>query len=145
MMDGSVSSFGICFAFVSNRNSANTIALCAATYMHVFMYIDSHACSQEVEQLEKNFPMYSEATECKGSKAVWGDIKLGRIPEFLYADASLDTSRVAHCAEDDALAEAKAYRIRFEHAFQFLQERCQHHIHRLVNGKRSIPNACRSK
>ena len=25
------------------------------------------------------------------------------------------------------------------------QERCQHHIHKVVNGKRIVPNACRSK
>lgn len=89
--------------------------------------------------------MYAEKTECKGGKAVWGDIKLGRIPGFLYEDASLDTSRLARCAEEEALAEAASYSGLFEHALQFFQERCQHHIHKLVNGKRTIPNACRSK
>ena len=29
-------------------------------------------------------------------------------------------------------------------AFQYLQRRCQHHIHKLVNSKRIVANACRS-
>lgn len=38
-----------------------------------------------------------------------------------------------------------AYQANFAHCFQYFQSRCQHHIHKLVNGKRIIPNACRSK
>ena len=33
----------------------------------------------------------------------------------------------------------------FNSAFQFFQERCQHHIHKKIGGKRVVPNACRSK
>ena len=38
-----------------------------------------------------------------------------------------------------------SYKQKNEVAFQYLQRRCQHHIHKLVKGKRVVPNACRSK
>ena len=37
------------------------------------------------------------------------------------------------------------YKQKFEVAFQYLQRRCQPHIHKLVKGKRVVPNVCRSK
>ena len=47
--------------------------------------------------------------------------------------------------EMDDPFEANEYKSMFEKAFQYFQSRCQHHIHKLVNGKRVVPNACRSK
>ena len=69
-----------------------------------------------------------------------GTQKLGRIPEFIYKDARTAPEMVHNDPK-----EADDYRRLFDTSFQFFQERCQHHIHKLVNGKRVIPNACRSK
>ena len=66
----------------------------------------------------------------------------------MYNDAShtvqSDGNTAPHCS-GRALVEANKYRSQFESAFQYFQSRCQHHIHKLVNGKRVVPNACRSK
>ena len=117
---------------------------------------------QDVPFLEENFPAYSEKTECVDGKPMWGEVKLGRIPEFIYEDAANDNANDggvrnfyidevlhsitgisnAHSAEPDS---CQAYKGKFDRCFQYLQSRCQHHIHKLVNGKRIIPNACRSK
>jgi hypothetical protein len=85
--------------------------------------------------------MYSEDTECVG-KPVWGDVKFGRIPAFLYEDSQEVQSEVqSQTMQDDAAS----FKDKFDHAFQYFQSRCQHHIHKIVNGKRIIPNACKSK
>ena len=104
---------------------------------------------------------------------MWGEIKLGRIPEFLYDDARQDAVAIDSCTQQknmfavgfqylygDALpglmtgsaqsttsaaVEALRYKDKFNAAFQYFQSRCQHHIHKLMNGKRVIPNACKSK
>jgi hypothetical protein len=86
-------------------------------------------------------PWYSENTEC-GDKLTWGEIKLGRIPAFLYEDARADYSALQPQAKDK---DAATFKQRFASAFQYFQSRCQHHIHKLVNGKRVVPNACKSK
>ena len=54
--------------------------LCVTSYTDLSKHV------AEKDELENNFPVYSEKTEC-GSQPVWGDMKLGRIPEFLYADS----------------------------------------------------------
>ncbi len=60
--------------------------LCVASYP------DRAKHTAEMSELEKNFPMYSENTECSGP-LVWGDVKLGRLPEFLYQDARASESQ----------------------------------------------------
>ena len=50
-----------------------------------------------------------------------------------------------HSSDRDAFNEARSYKTMFDEVFQYFQSRCQHHIHKLVNGKRIVPNACRSK
>ena len=76
-------------------------------------------------------------------------MKLGRLPQFLYDDASRlgpkESTTTCAGSAGDAERDATQYKKYFEQAFQFFQERCQHHIHKLVDGKRVIPNACRSK
>ena len=96
----------------------------------------------------KNFPSYSEEAEC-AEELIWGDVKLGRLPNFLYQDApfSSQSLQFSNGIKMDAenLADADKYKGAFERTFQYFQERCQLHIHKLVGGKRVIPNACRSK
>jgi len=105
--------------------------------------------------LEENFPTYSETTECTLANK-WEDAKLGWLPSFLFEDAqslaryaetnackTVESSIVMGDIEDSI--DAANYRKSFAHAFQYFQSRCQPHIHKLVNGKRIIPNACRSR
>ena len=82
--------------------------------------------------------MYTESTECVG-KPLWGEVKLGRIPAFIYEDAQEVFTELRPQAMEE---EAATYKEKFNKAFQYYQSRCQHHVHKLVNGKRIIPNAC---
>ena len=43
----------------------------------------------------KNFPSYSEQTECEG-KLTWGDVKLGRLPSSLYDDVVVGSMHSSH-------------------------------------------------
>ena len=105
--------------------------------------------------LEAKFPTCSEDTGCTTGRKC-EDEKLGRLPAFLFEDAQ----SLARYAEKNAYKtadpwlvmgdvedsiDAAKYRKSFAHAFQYFQSRCQLHIHKLVNGKRIIPNACRSR
>ena len=117
-------------------------------------YGDIELFHKERSMLEASFPTYSEATECQG-KPIWGEQKLGRLPSFLYDDSrssdigvsrlaqTLDGSPVMSHVED--WTDASRHKELFTKAFQYFQSRCQHHIHKLVDGKRVVPNACRSK
>ena len=68
--------------------------------MTTYADLDKHLKERNV--LEQNFPMYAETTECVG-KLVWGDVKLGRIPEFLYVDARAGVAPVGlHAGEAKA-------------------------------------------
>ena len=125
-------------------------------------YADVHLHRREVASLEANFPTYSEKTECTNGFR-WGAFKLGRLPRFLWEDvekiteeikfpaAQLDSHAVQSAAlsptssPEEAHLDAARYKQRFAEAFQYFQSRCQHHIHKLVNGKRVVPNACRSR
>ena len=125
-------------------------------------YADVEKHQKEVPTLEEHFPTYSEITECAGN-LTWGRFKLGRLPSELYADAAETLSigerpgsfvvKGSSKQTDDALSssdrevfiEAAAYKTKFEEVFQYFQSHCQHHIHKLPNGKRVVPNACRSK
>ena len=115
--------------------------LCVTTYAD----LEKHLGERDV--LEQNFPMCAETTECVG-KPVWGDVKLGRIPEFLYVDARAEVLDVRPQAR---AADAATFREAFSRTFQYFQSRCQHHIHPLVTDnktgqvKRIVPNACRAK
>ena len=77
----------------------------------------------------------------------WGDLKLGRLPRFLYDDAKAAVPAPAGWRGGDG-AEFKEW---FHKAFQYFQCRCQRHMHRLVvdpktkQEKRLVPNACASK
>ena len=93
-------------------------------------------------------------------------MKLGRLPQFLYDDAAIWKTQTSHSVQNrkslnvshsvqmfphsvqmnaTGIADAEQYKSNFSSVFQYLQERCQHHIHKLVDGKRMVPNACRSK
>ena len=64
-------------------------------------YPDAEQFLRERDTLEMNFPMYSESSECNGP-AVWGELKLGRLPSFLYEDArSLDDAPLQANKSDD--------------------------------------------
>ena len=59
-------------------------------------YADPAKHLAELEKLERDYPTYSERTECSSKdKPQWGDIRLGRLPAFLYDDATIHTSQVA--------------------------------------------------
>merc|ERR1711999_58155 len=88
--------------------------------------------------LEQNFPTYSEKTECD-SQLLWGAHKLGRLPGFVYDDATSvphKFSRSAHgspvMSHVDDWIDGAQYKQRFNTVFQYFQSRCQHHIHTLV-------------
>ena len=50
-------------------------------------YSDLEQHIADLTPLESNFPTYSERTECGSpEKPLWGNVKLGRLPAFLYAD-----------------------------------------------------------
>ena len=119
-------------------------------------YPDVQQFNHDRESLEKNFPTYSEQTECSGTAPRWGEFKLGRLPHFLYADASDAPESSTRSAQDRTTSpvntsEGAEFKAWFNKAFQHFQSRCQHHIHRLVvdpktnQEKRLIPNACASK
>ena len=127
-------------------------------------YPDVEQFNRERQMLEEHFPTYSEHNEAQESNK-WGDWKLGRIPAFLYKDtwslqnrcsATLRSAQTASATSRSAPAmsimadvedsiDGARYKSLFQKAFQYFQSRCQHHIHKLVNGKRIVPNACRSK
>ncbi len=71
-----------------------------------------------------------------------GEMKIGRIPQFLYEDV-FNKHPVKNC--DAAKEDARGFKANFERVYQYLQERCQHHLHKLVDGKRVVTNACRAK
>ena len=62
-------------------------------------YIDLDKHLANVESLEANFPTYSEHTECQGD-LVWGDMKLGRLPQFLYDDAAIWKTQSSHSVQN---------------------------------------------
>ena len=127
-------------------------------------YPDVEQFKRDRQMLEDQFPTYSEHSEAQGSNT-WGAWKLGRIPAFLYDDARTLHSRssvslrfaqkasgisrsaptMSIMGHIDDWIDGARFKSLFQKAFQYFQSRCQHHIHKLVNGKRIVPNACRSK
>ena len=119
-------------------------------------YSDVEQFNLDRASLEKNFPTYSEKTECPGTAPRWGECKLGRLPAYAYRDARAAPESFTRSAPDRTTspvntsegAESKGW---FNWIFQYLQSRCQYHIHRLVvdpktkQEKRLIPNACATK
>ena len=97
----------------------------------------------ERDELERVFPAYREPA-CSNGHPKWGDISLGRLPTFIYDDAQRAAATVRLPAMSAARADATSYADKFCQAFQYYQSRCQHHIHKKVNGKRPIPTACKS-
>ena len=172
-------------------NLKSFLLTCVANYSGLGQHIAN------LTPLGTNFPLYSERTECgSAEKPLWGQVKLGRLPAFLYADIHSQSGQqfsTSHSVqqsckdpieavlqeeyrrlfdesrrdlEEDAEADANStdvedtrfvqetcplgmdgasYKQQFDIAFQYSQRRCQHHIHKLVKGKRVVPNACRSK
>ena len=51
------------------------------------IYANALQVEEEQSFLEAAFPSYSEKEEC-GADKTWSDCKFGRIPEFIYSDAS---------------------------------------------------------
>ena len=94
-------------------------------------YTDATLFASERKYLEDNFPTYNETTEC-GDKQRWGEIKLGRIPAFLYRDSRSSEESSTLPIDDRPTQDAIGFKEKFERAFQFFQSRCQHHIHREV-------------
>ena len=101
--------------------------LCCESYPDV-AHFEAHR-----DQLEKQHPCYSERQECAGPLKVWGDVKLGRVPGFVYRDPCIG---------------AAEYKRKYEAALQYFAERCQHHIHPATECKktgkvvRKVPKAC---
>ena len=63
-------------------------------------YADPDKHREDLSTLEGNFPMYSERTECgSAEKPLWGEVKLGRLPGFLFDDVQ---SSPAHPVPADA-------------------------------------------
>ena len=118
-------------------------------------YPDANQFLQERDSLEKNFPAYSESSECSGPP-MRGGLKLGRMPRFLYDDArtALHSSPCGHNEQAAKLCGGdggEAFRYEFARALQYFMSRCQHHIHRMVidpktkQERRLVPNPCASK
>ena len=63
-------------------------------------YPDPEQFLKERSKLEQYFPTYSEKTECSG-KPVWGEWKLGRIPQFIFDDAEAKVEQVENNAQRD--------------------------------------------
>ena len=91
-------------------------------------YADPDKHRAEVEKLERDFPMYSERTECASkNRPQWGDIKLGRLPAFLYDDAKMHSAQVAPSSHfvppaDSAVMiemDGASYKHKFNAAFQY--------------------------
>ena len=87
--------------------------------MCVTEYTDLEKFVSEQSSIEANFPTYSD------------DTTLGRIPAFVFADANPNSVNANYVQE-------------FAIIWQHFQSRCQHHLHKVVDGKRIIPNACKS-
>ena len=65
-------------------------------------YSDLPLFHKQRRMLEQNFPSYSEKTECD-SQSIWGPYKLGRLPGFVYDDATSvpqKYSRSAHGTQE---------------------------------------------
>lgn len=73
-------------------------------------YANLEAHQAKVEYLEDNFPAYSgKKAECE-RECGWGSVKLGRLPEFLYTDASRlreQESGLATQGQDEGAAKYK--------------------------------------
>ena len=108
-------------------------------------YADLGKHRAEVEKLERDWPTYSESTECASKdKPQWDEIELGRLHAFLYDDAKTHAVQGAPTSHPvppgespvmDAM-DGATYKQKFDAAFQYFQSRCQHHVHKLINCKR---------
>ena len=103
----------------------------------------------------------------------WGDVRRGRIPAFVRNDEGCDTSALPRSTATERAqsraaldADAEEYMASYNHALQYFQMRCQHHMHperrvkrKVASGReftsrpveddteiiRIIPNACQAK
>ena len=126
--------------FVNTRELKHFLGqICCESYPNAAQF------RSERDSLEANSPTYSESFECPESRQ-WGEWKLGRIPKFLFDDASWSVS-----SPSSAPAEDEGFKQQFSKALQYYMSRCQHHIHRLVvnpitkEEKRIVPHACASR
>ena len=92
--------------------------------------------------LENYWPRYDEHGKANNGQCIWGDIKLGHLPTFVYDDRSVSQ---VHANANSRTQEALNYKARYLDAFQYYQARCQHHNHPVseVTKKRIVPHSCR--
>ena len=84
--------------------------ICTESYPDLQHFVDNE------EYLENHGPAYSEKSECTGAVQRWGAYKLGRVPEFVHKNFTLEPA---------------AYALHFNRSLQYFTERCQHHLHPL--------------
>ena len=77
-------------------------------------YPDADRRKRETMDLENNWPRYDEHSEASNGQCIWGDIKLGRLPKFVYDDRS--ASQV-HADANSRTQEALNYKARYLDAF----------------------------
>ena len=85
--------------------------------IHVTSYHNLEQFNKERDELERVFPAYREPAFSHGNPK-WGDIGLGRIPAFIYADARR-TSTIFRPQAMSARLDAKSYTEGFHQAFQY--------------------------
>ena len=72
--------------------------------------------------LENYWPRYDEHGKANNGQCIWGDIKLGHLPTFVYDDRSVSQ---VHANANSRTQEALNYKARYLDAFQYYQARCQ--------------------
>ena len=98
--------------------------------------------SQSVQQSSKSRSDLQPSTSVDSMAALLEEEKRAHFEEALD---SIDVQTRSAQEPCPLRMDGASYKHKFGVAFQYLQRRCQHHIHKLVTGKRVVPNACRSK
>ena len=65
----------------------------------VTSYSDLQTHLSDLPMLERDFPKYAEDTEVSPGHPVWGNVKLGRIPGFIYEDAKEDDTATGQASK----------------------------------------------
>ena len=120
--------------------------VCCESYSDLGQHIANLA------SLETNFPAYPERTECgSAEKPLWGQVKLGRLPAFLYADIhshSVQQSSTSHSVQQscndpiEALLQEE-YRRDFCESRRYLEEDVETDANSTdVEGPHSVQETC---
>ena len=92
--------------------------------------------------IEAHWPRFDENCATTDGKCIWGDIRLGRIPSFVYDESGVQQ---VQADAERRTQEASKYKAKYLKAFQYFQARCQQHMRPIskVTQKRVVPHACR--